>query len=140
MIIKDSIWNFLLLFVLFFNGCSDDAIVNIFDEKITQDRVECMKLLVFPPDEIIEETLKELYSFSDSCELKLEVSKKSGIVCNSNQNSQKKALSNFPTSYLRIQIKNHKLFYSYYIDLDHDVRAADVENAFFRIQKDLKFL
>jgi hypothetical protein len=99
-----------------------------------------MKLVVFPPDENIEKTLNGLYSFDDSCSTKLDVSHKSGIVCNSNQNSQKKALSNFPTSYLKIQIsKDGKLFYSYYIDLKDSVTQDDSITAFERIQKDLIF-
>jgi len=130
---------FLFLLFLFFGGCSDNATVSVIDEQFTKNKIECMKLVVFPPDEMLEHTLSELYSFDDLCSLKLEVSQKSGIVCNSNQNSQKKALSNFPTSYLRLQIKNKRLLYGYYIDLDHDVTSKDVKNAFARIQKDLIF-
>ncbi|EHP28615.1 hypothetical protein SMGD1_0088 [Sulfurimonas gotlandica GD1] len=99
-----------------------------------------MRLVVFPPDEKIEKTLNELYSFDKQCSIKMDVSHKSGIVCNSNQNSQKKALSNFPTSYLKIQIsKDGKLFYSYYIDLKDSVTQDDSITAFERIQKDLIF-
>lgn len=127
--------------LLFLQGCSDNATVNIFDEKIAQSKIECMRLVIFPPDEKIQKTLNELYSFDDSCSVKLEVSSKSGIVCNSNQNSDKKALSNFPTSYLRMQIsKSGKLFYSYYIDLTHSVDEKDIKTAFERIKKDLTFL
>ncbi len=124
---------------MFFQGCSDGATVNIFDKKITEKKIECMKLVIFPPDEMLKSVLKELYTFDESCSLKLEVSKKGGIVCNSSHNSQKKALSNFPSSYLKMQIKGSRLLYSYYIDLDHDVTGKDVEKAFKRIQKDLKF-
>mgnify|MGYP000020369801 CR=1 FL=1 len=99
-----------------------------------------MRLVVFPPDEELENTLHKLYSFNDSCCVRLEVSLKRGIVCNSNQNSQKKALSNFPTSYLRMQIsKDKKLFYSYYIDLKDSVTGEDAKSAFERIKKDLIF-
>ncbi len=99
-----------------------------------------MKLVVSPPDEKVQKTLNELYSFDDSCSVELEVSLKSSIVCNSNQNSQKKALSNFPISYLRMQVsKNGQLFYSYYIDLTHSVSDEDVKIAFKRIKKDLIF-
>ena len=98
-----------------------------------------MKLVFFPQDKNIEKTLKELYHFDETCTVKLEVSKKSGIVCNSNQNSQTKALTGLPESYLRMQIKNEKLLYSYYIDLENDVTDADVQRAFKRIEKDLKF-
>jgi len=137
--------NYVRIFILvtlltFFYGCSDNAQVNIFDKKLAKTKVECMKLLVFPPDLEVQTTLEKLYSFDESCSVKLEVSLKRGIVCNSNQNSDKKILSNFPTSYLRMQIsKNKTLFYSYYIDLKDAVSAKDIESAFKRIQKDLIF-
>lgn len=137
---KHLVYSFFLLPILFFQGCSDNATVNIFDEKIAQSKIECMRLVVFPPDEEVQKTLNGLYSFDDSCSIKLEVSLKSGIVCNSNQNSDKKALSNFPTSYLRMQIsKSGKLFYSYYIDLTHGVTQRDAKIAFERVKKDLIF-
>jgi hypothetical protein len=114
--------------------------VNIFNEKLAKTKITCMKLLVFPPDKEIQNTLNELYTFDDSCSIKLEVSFKRGIVCNSNQNSDKKVLSNFPSSYLRMQIsKDKKLFYSYYIDLKDGVNKEDVKSAFMRIKKDLVF-
>ncbi len=95
-----------------------------------------MRLVVFPPDEEVQKKLTELYSFDESCAIKLEVSLQRGIVCNSNQNSDKKALSNFPTSYLRMQVsKNRQLFYSYYIDLIDSASAQDAK----RIKKDLIF-
>ncbi len=131
----------LLLFftLIFFTGCSDSAMVSIIDEKITQGRVSCLRLVVFPPDKMIESTLKELYDFNKRCDLKLEVSKKDGISCNSNQNTQKKALSNFPSSYLKMQIRQKKsLKYSYYIDLEDAVRSSDVQQGFERIKKDLQ--
>ena len=99
-----------------------------------------MRLVVFPPDAQVEDALKELYTFEESCPVRLEVSLKKGIVCNSNQNSDKKALTNFPTSYLRMQVsKNRQLFYSYYIDLEDSVSGEDVKKAFKRIKKDLVF-
>ena len=131
-----AIYTFFILFFLF--GCSDNATVNIFDKKITQSKIQCIKLVVFPPDKLLESELKKLYKFQNSCELKLEASQKSGITCNSNQNVQKKALSNFPSSYLKLQLSNKNLLYSYYIDLDHKVTKNDIIKAFKRIKKDLK--
>ncbi len=128
---------FLFLSLFFLQGCSDNAIVTIFDKKITEEKIECLKLVVFPPDEMLETTLKQLYTFDEDCSLKLEVSKKGGIVCNSNQNSQKKALSNFPSSYLKMQISSNKIHYSYYIDLSDDVTSEDIKKAFARIKKDI---
>ena len=124
--------------MIFFYGCSDDASVNIFDKNIAQEKIACIKLMVFPPNEMIENTLNNLYEFDSTCRVKLDVSFKSGITCNSSHNSDKKALSDFPSSYLKMQIMKPNLAYSYYIDLTHDVEAKDVQNAFKRIDKDLK--
>ncbi len=126
----------LVFSTLFFQGC-DDAIVNLYDNSFAKKKVECMKLSIFPPDNMLRDTIDKLYDFNDSCALRFEISKKGGITCNSNHNSQKKALTNFPSSYLRIQIENQKIVYSYYIDLDHDVTKQDIEDAFTRVQKDL---
>ena len=128
----------LVLVAIFFQACSDDASVNIFNKNITKTKLECMRLVVFPPNEMIESTLKSLYNFDSTCKTKLDVSFKSGITCNSSHNSDKKALSDFPSSYLKMQIMNPNLAYSYYLDLTHDVEPKDVQNAFKRIEKDLK--
>jgi len=136
--LKQVIPLFIFSLLLFFHGCSEDASVNIFDKKLSSEKIKCMRLVVFPPNEKIEKTINELYSFKKTCPIKLELSYKSGIVCNSNQNSQKKALSNFPTSYLKIQIsKDRQLFYSYYIDLKESLNSEDIKEAFIRIKKDL---
>lgn len=98
-----------------------------------------MRLLVFPPNKSLESVLTKLYLFDDTCSMKLNVSTKSGITCNSNQNTQKKALTNFPSSYLKMQIEDKRVLYSYYIDLDHDVACKDIEDAFSRIREDINF-
>lgn len=129
----------IVLFTLLF-GCSDDAMVNIFNKSIKERKIECMRLVVFHPDKEIENTLNELYKFSEDCSLKLELSKKEGITCNSNQNLDKKVLSKFPESYLRMVLKEgNSLVYSYYIDLEEDVKVEDIKKAFNRINKDLNF-
>ena len=97
-----------------------------------------MRLIVFPSDKVLEQTLNSLYKFTPDCEYRLEVSKKGGIVCNSNQNAAKKTLSNFPSTYLRMDVsKDSRAIYSYYIDLLDNVTNYDVEKAFFRLQKDI---
>ena len=97
-----------------------------------------MKLVVFPEDIKIIETMRGLYDFDDKCPLKLEISYREGIHCNSNQNADKKALSSFPQSYLRMELRiGLKLQYSYYIDLSEDVDAIALKNGFKRIKKDL---
>jgi len=97
-----------------------------------------MRLVVFPSDKILEETLNSLYKFTPDCEYRLEVSKKGGIVCNSNQNAAKKTFSNFPSTYLRMDVsKENKRVYSYYIDLLDSVREDDIKSAFSRMKKDI---
>ena len=97
-----------------------------------------MRLVVFPPDKLLEQTLNNLYKFSPDCDYRLEVSKKGGIVCNSNQNAAKKTLSNFPSTYLRMDIsKENKRVYSYYIDLLDSVSDDDIKSAFLRMKKDI---
>ena len=97
-----------------------------------------MRLVVFPLDRALEQTLNNLYTFTPDCDYRLEVSKKGGIVCNSNQNAAKKTLSNFPSTYLRMDVtKANKPLYSYYIDLLESVSENDVKSAFSRLKKDI---
>lgn len=120
-------------------ACSDNAVVTTYDKTVVENKIPCLNLVIFPFDEELEKTLKPLYTFSDDCDFKLEVSKKSGIVCNSTHNVEKKALTNSPSSYLKMVIrKNRALVYSYYIDLKEDVTTQNVVDGFERIKKDLK--
>ena len=112
--------------------------VKIFDKNISENRVPCLRLVVFPPDKVLEQTLKKLYKFSPDCDYRLEVSKKGGIVCNSKQNVAKKTLSNFPSTYLRMDVsQGDKAIYSYYIDLLDSVSEDDLSSAFSRLKKDI---
>jgi len=112
--------------------------VSVFNERIAKEEITCMNLVVF--DEDVKATLQELYNFDESCDILLEVSLKSSITCNSNQNVDKKILSNFPSSYLRMQLYKGKiLFFSYYIDLEENVSKENVKYAFLRLQKELNF-
>ena len=127
-----------LLLLSAFSGCSDSAIVKTFDKDITTNKIPCLRLVVFPSNKILEKTLNSLYEFTPNCEYRLEVSKKGGIVCNSNQNAPKKTLSNFPSTYLRMDVsKENRALYSYYIDLLDSVSEDDVKNAFSRMKKDI---
>ncbi|MCD6433169.1 MAG: hypothetical protein J7L21_03930 [Sulfurimonas sp.] len=137
--LKLFLYFFLFTISLFFTACEDKAMVTLYAKEFSQKKISCMRLVVFPPDKMIQDSLKELYTFEDSCAFKLEVSKKSGITCNSNQNSDKKALTNFPSSYLKIVVrKDSRLIYSYYIDLLDSVSEQDIKDGFARVQKDLK--
>jgi len=130
-----KIVSLLITLILFFTACSDDATIIKHEKSLTQ--LPCIHLVVFPPDKLISQTLQELYTFDDNCKYKLEVSRKSQIVCNSNQNAPQKALSNFPNSYLRLDLyKEQHLLYSYYKDLTREVTSQDIETAFQRLQED----
>ena len=124
------------LFVL--NGCGDDAQVRIVDRNITHTPPECLRLDLFPPDAAIRKTMMDLYPFSPECPYVLSISYKNGIHCNSNANAPRKTLSNFPSAYLRLELrKGMKLLYSYYRDLTHPVKTDDLEDAFRRFRKDV---
>jgi len=93
-----------------------------------------MRLIVFPPKESIQKKLNKLYTFSNDCELRLIVSYKDSIVCNSNQNSDKKVLG-MAKSYLRFELKqNNGLMYSYYKDLKDNIKDSDVEDGFNKMR------
>jgi len=97
-----------------------------------------MRLVVFPPNNKTQEVLKSLYSFKNECDFSLHISQKSGIVCNSTQNVEKKVLSSFPSSYLKISLKKRdSLVYSYYIDLKESVNQESLKKAFSRLESDL---
>lgn len=128
----------LIFFSIGLVGCTDNYISQVNSKSILEKEIPCMKLLVFPPDKFISNTLGELYSFDNSCNRTLLVSYKSSIVCNSNQNSQKKALG-MAKSYLRLELKEGKrLLYSYYIDLDENLENEDVEDGFNVMRETLK--
>jgi len=130
--------NKILLFIATFLlvSCNDNAIITKYDKNLK--KVDCLKIVVFPPDELISSTINSLYSSKEKCQFELQISKKGGIVCNSNQNADKKALSNFPSGYIRFDIyKNHHLVYSYYKDLTSKITKDDIKDAFLRIKKDL---
>jgi len=110
--------------------------VQIYEKNV---EVECMRLVIFPPDKKLEESFDRLYKFDENCAFRLEVKKKGGITCNSNQNSQTKAIGGMPSSYLNLQLsKDSKKIYSYYIDLKEDVKESDMQSAFKRMKKDLE--
>ena len=131
----------LLALALFFSACSDNSIVTIYDKSVLKEDSKCVELIIFPPNKTIEETLKAQYDFKDNCALKFEVFTKGRIHCNSNQNSQTKAMGKMPSAYLRMEItKKNKTLYSYYIDIIDEIQALHVENGFSRMKKDLIIL
>jgi len=112
--------------------------VKLYDKNFSNP--SCLRLVVFPPDEMITNSMNELYTFDKSCEYKLEVSKKGGITCNSTYNTAQKTMSRFPSGYLKMDVmKGSKTLYSYYIDLKNSPQESDLKSAFSRVKKDLKF-
>ncbi len=131
---------FLLLSLMWvMSGCEDKSIVSIYDKSILQNPPRCLALSIVPPQKELEMRLNSLYRFDPSCPYKMEVKYKNNISCNSNQNSQRKALSAFPHSFLRVDIrKGMKVYYDYYIDLPKLATPDNAEDAMERISKDLK--
>jgi hypothetical protein len=123
-------------FIVFLTACSDTAIVRKYDKNLKD--IKCLRLVVFPPDELISSTLNELYRFDDNCKYELQVSRKGGIVCNSNQNAAKKTLSNFPSSFVRLDLyQDKKPLYSYYKDLTSVATKEDIKRGFLRLKDDI---
>jgi len=123
-------------FIVFLSACSDTAIVTKYDKNLKQ--LKCLRLVVFPPDKLISSTLTELYKFEENCEYKLQVSEKSSIVCNSNQNAVEKTCSNFPSAYIKLDVsRNKKPIYSYYKDLTSTPTKEDIQRGFLRLKDDI---
>ncbi len=120
---------FLVIAVFVFTACSDNATVTQSKEELKN--VNCMRLVVFPPDKFLSETVQKLYNFDENCSYKLSISQKSGIVCNSNQNVDKKILADFPSGYIRLDLTDgSKTIFSYYRDLTRRADKEDIKKAF----------
>jgi len=130
---------FTSLIALSFLSCSDSAIVTRYNEKALTTPIPCMRLELSPFNIVTMHTLQNLYSFDEKCNYSLTLSQKSAIVCNSSFNSDKKALTKFPTSYLSFTLKKgSELLYSYYVDLSDDVEESDIKRGFKRLREDIK--
>jgi len=127
------------LLALLFLGCSKDPIVTIYNNEITTSPIKCLRLNITPKNQMIYDVLSKKYTFSSACDMVLDVSTKSGIKCNSPYSAPQKTLTNFPSAYLKMEIrKGMTLQYGYFIDLTSKPNASDVSNAFDRIAKDLR--
>ena len=121
---------FIAIILFFFTACNDDnATIKI--SKKDLKNVNCMQLVVFPEDKFLNDTVQTLYKFSDNCNYKLFISEKNDIICNSNQNVDKKILANFPSSYIRLNLtKGTQSIFYYYKDLTHKANKDDLKKAF----------
>ena len=125
------------MILLLFTACSDNDTITTSKEELKD--VNCMRLLIFPPDKLLSETMQKLYKFDENCSYILSVSQKSGITCNSNQNADKKILANFPSGYIRMDLtKDSKTIFSYYRDLTHRADKEDVKRAFESLLEEIK--
>ena len=127
---------FILIVIFLLSGCSDNAIIT--ESKEDLKNVNCMRLVIFPPDNFSSEIMHKLYNFDENCSYQLSVSQKSRITCNSNQNADKKILSSFPSGYIRLDLaKGPKNIFTYYRDLTDRADNEDVQRAFATLQKHL---
>jgi hypothetical protein len=121
-----------------FVGCEDKSMVNIYDKSIITHPPSCLALSVIPEEKSIENAIRDRFEFDPKCPWRLEVKYKNDIHCNSNQNSDRKALSSFPVSYLRMEIRRGmQMVYSYYIDLQKQADADDATRGISRIIDDV---
>ena len=129
----------IVLVLLFMIGCSDDAEITLYKSvKKVEKPLPCMRLVVFPPDEQIQRVADKHFHFTQGCRYRVVISKKSGIVCNSNQNAQEKALSSFPSGFIRLDLYDGATpLYSYYKDLTTRVKDKDIAQGLERLKKDM---
>ncbi len=124
-----------IIFLL--TACSDNA--TIIESKDKLKNVSCMKLIVFPANRFLNQTIQKLYKFDDNCSYRLSISQKSSIICNSNQNADKKILANFPSGYIRLDLtKDNQTIFSYYRDLTRKTDKEDVKRAFNSLLDEIK--
>jgi uncharacterized lipoprotein NlpE involved in copper resistance len=126
-----------IIIALLLTACENRAEVNFYDKNLHKTHLKCLKF--HPAKEgVLEKELKQLYRFDDSCNNTLELSYKSGIVCNSRFNVAQKSTSSFPTAYLKLEVRNgFKLLYSYYIDLNEKPNKEELKEAFERLKEDI---
>jgi len=120
---------------LFFTACDDGAYVNFYDKNHT--KIECLSYIPLNKSGLDVE-LTKLYKFDQNCKYRLKLEYTAGIVCNSSFNAAKKTTTNFPNSYIRLEVKDgFKTYYSYYKDLTSTPDNSDLESAFDRVKEDL---
>jgi len=135
---KKSLLFSLPVILLFLGGCEKKAMVNIYDRSLKSHPPTCLKLHKYSLDPEMKKSLESVYTFTEDCPWRLTVESQKNIHCNSNQNSQQKALTAFPNSFLRMDIRRGmRSVYSYYIDLTSAADSGDVERGFLRISDDL---
>ena len=129
----------LTIIVLLLNGCEDKAMVTFYDRQLKSHPPTCLALSDISLDPAMKRSLESIYNFTQNCPWRLTIETKKNIHCNSNQNSQRKALTAFPNSYLRMDIRRGmRSLYSYYLDLPTAADSGDAERGLLRICDDIE--
>ena len=130
---------YIIPMILLFTGCGEKPYITFYDKNISQKHIDCLRLEIYPPNNEMKSYIYTLYDgFKDSCKYRLKVSTKDEIHCSSTANVPQKVTTNFPSSYLRLDLyKDFKLLYGYYIDLTSPADRGDIEDAFEQLREDL---
>lgn len=128
----------LSLILLLFIGCNEKSKPIITVDKNLSTPIKCMALNSLGMDKEFINSINRLYDFNKSCPLKLSISYKKDIVCNSPYNPNIKNVSRFPKSFLKIELREGlKVKYSYYVDLYSNVDDEDIEEGFLNLKNTL---
>ena len=128
----------LVLSIFFLVACEKKSAPTIVIDSHLTTPIQCMALNTIGIEKPFVNKLQLLYTFDNRCDLKLTVKYKKDIVCNSPYNPNMKNVSQFPKSFLHLELrKGFKVLYSYYIDLYSNVDEEDIESAFLTLKKAL---
>ena len=129
---------FSICLALFLSACDNtSALINFYDKSLRNKKLKCLSYIPASNKNLDLELLK-LYKFSKNCPYTLELFYKNNIVCNSPYNVPLKVNSNFPSAYIKLEVrKGFKLEYSYYKDLTHKANLSDLKDAFNRLKDDI---
>lgn len=130
-----------IILTLLLIGCSKKSEPIVKKDVNLTTPVQCMALNELGIEKNFIKKLHSLYAFDEHCDLKLTLKYKKNIVCNSPYNPNRKNVSQFPKSFLNLELRRgFKIEYSYYIDLYNNVDEGDIEDAMLRLKKDLEVL
>ena len=131
-----NIYTILGICLLLAAGCGERGKVTLYDKEIKHIEPKCVRLTIWPSDPKLRKIVEHLVRIEDlDCPYGLEISTKTSIHCNSAFNAPLKSTSNFPDSFLRIDLrKGMRVLADYYIDLTEPPDENDIENAIEQMQ------